>query len=242
MNRKATARLHVLTARNSPRAVIFRRGPSKQVCSFLWNRDSDTFEMGQWFKGRIYEERCDLSPDGKYLLYFALKNVLRPGPAGDTWTAISRAPWLKAIELYPECGTWTGGGRFVTDSQFVLTNTTDPPMIQSDEVQRVGGQDWRVTDYPELIPLHENPHPKGWVLRMGNHDPNPNLYRLINETSGAEIHCDSWEWAELTPDSVAWASGGCLYRASIEDASAIGPPRMLYDFNPLTFEAIQAPY
>ena len=58
-------RLWVVRAKDAPIAVIFRRGPSKQVELILWNMHKDTFERGQWFKGRIYERRCDLSPDGK---------------------------------------------------------------------------------------------------------------------------------------------------------------------------------
>ena len=66
------ARLHVLLAGNSSQAVVIRRGPSKHVCVIGWDRSRDTFEEGQWLKGRIYERRCDLSPDGRHLIYFAM--------------------------------------------------------------------------------------------------------------------------------------------------------------------------
>src|SRR5262249_44616225 len=66
-------RLHVLLAREAPVAVILRRGPSAWYQVILWRTDRDTFEDGAWFKGRLYEERCDLSPDGELLLYFALQ-------------------------------------------------------------------------------------------------------------------------------------------------------------------------
>lgn len=69
--RKPSARLFVIAARNAPIALIFRRGPSKQVLLIGWNLEDDTFEIGQWLKGRIYERRCDLSPEGEMLLYFA---------------------------------------------------------------------------------------------------------------------------------------------------------------------------
>jgi hypothetical protein len=64
-------RIYALLARSAPRAVIFRRGPSKKVLLLGWNTATDEIEEGQWFRGRIYERRCDLSPDGKLLLYFA---------------------------------------------------------------------------------------------------------------------------------------------------------------------------
>ncbi len=58
------ARLFIIVARKSHAAVIFRRGPAKWVQLIKWNTKTDTFEAGQWFHGRIYERRCDLSPDG----------------------------------------------------------------------------------------------------------------------------------------------------------------------------------
>jgi hypothetical protein len=65
------ARLHMILARKAHTAVIFRRGPSKWVQLIKWNTDTDDFDLGQWFHGRIYERRCDLSPDGSLLVYFA---------------------------------------------------------------------------------------------------------------------------------------------------------------------------
>ncbi len=55
-------RLSVLLARDAPCAVVFRRGPSKQVLLCLWRTDTDEVIEGQWLKGRVYEHRCDLSP------------------------------------------------------------------------------------------------------------------------------------------------------------------------------------
>ena len=60
----AQCRLYVIQARDAPRAVIFRRGPSAHVMLALWHTDTDRVEEGQWLKGRIYERRADLSPDG----------------------------------------------------------------------------------------------------------------------------------------------------------------------------------
>jgi putative transposase len=38
MKPKPTARLHVILAPGAPLAVVIRRGPTKQVCTILWNR------------------------------------------------------------------------------------------------------------------------------------------------------------------------------------------------------------
>lgn len=77
-NVSSPARLHAIIARERRRAVVFRRGPSKKVAVIGWNLNTDEFTIGQWFKGRIYEYRCDLSPDGRYLLYFAAKYGINP--------------------------------------------------------------------------------------------------------------------------------------------------------------------
>ena len=74
-----SVRLYAILARESHRAVVFRRGPSKQVLLVSWNTDTDAFTEGQWLKGRIYERRCDLSPDGELLLYFAANWKERTG-------------------------------------------------------------------------------------------------------------------------------------------------------------------
>lgn len=115
------ARLHVVIASDSPRAVVFRRGPSKEVCTFLWDRKSDCIEIGQWLKGRIYERRSDLSPDGKLLLYFAMNGKWDSETRG-SWTAISKAPWLKAIELHAKGDCWEGGGLFLGKNSYWLND------------------------------------------------------------------------------------------------------------------------
>ena len=114
---KFPARVHPILARKANTAVIIRRGPSKSVCTMLWDRTRDTFMPGQWLRGRIYERRCDLSPDGRHFIYFAM-NGKWGGPLKGSWTAISRAPYLKALALWPWGDCWNGGGLFLTDSRF----------------------------------------------------------------------------------------------------------------------------
>ena len=109
-------RLFAILARSSRKAVILRRGPSKQVALIAWDRSDDSFEIGQWFKGRIYERRCDLSPSGRLFVYFAAKHK---GPI-QTWTGISRPPYLTALALWPNLGTWAGGGLFESENSLLL--------------------------------------------------------------------------------------------------------------------------
>ena len=68
-----SARLHAILAREADKAVVFRRGPSNKTAVLEWDLDTDTFTLGQWFYGSFYPYRCDLSPDGRHLVYFAAK-------------------------------------------------------------------------------------------------------------------------------------------------------------------------
>lgn len=113
MPRKVAARLHVLLAR--------RRGPSRHTAVIGWNRQTDRFNIGQWFSGRIYERRCDLSPDGAHFIYFAM-NGRWDSKAKGAWTAISRAPYLRALTLYAKGDCWHGGGLFQSSHEYWLND------------------------------------------------------------------------------------------------------------------------
>jgi hypothetical protein len=116
MDRHPSARLFVILARSAPVGVVLRRGPSNWVQVIRWRTDTDTFEEGHWFKGRIYERRSDLSPDGSLFIYFA--NQFNARSINDphytyAWTAISRPLYLTALALWPKGDCWHGGGLFL---------------------------------------------------------------------------------------------------------------------------------
>ena len=111
-------RIYAILARESPFAVIFRRGPSKRVLLIGWNTSNDSFQIGQWLKGRIYERRCDLSPDGELLIYCAA-NQRAPMYS---WTAISRPPFLTALALWRKGDVWGGGGHFLSQHRVALNH------------------------------------------------------------------------------------------------------------------------
>jgi hypothetical protein len=123
----ATVRLSAIVARRASVAVVFRRGPTRQVELVRWDLASDTIERGQWLKGRIYERRSDLSPDGSLLVAFVAKyeSGIR------TWTAVSRPPYLTALAFWPKGDAWGGGGLFRTNTHLLLNHgpeamTPDP--------------------------------------------------------------------------------------------------------------------
>lgn len=192
---KFAARIHVLLASEAPLGLVIRRGPSKSVATFLWNRKTDDFQIGQWLKGRIYERRCDLSPDGKHFLYFAMNGKWQTEARG-SWTAISRAPFLKALAIFPKGDCWHGGGLWIADKKYwlndgyghtVLRDTKevlrDPKWHPSEDY----GGECPGTYYPRLIRdgwtmketvrvgkwkdkiIFEKPCPGGWLLRKVAH-------------------------------------------------------------------------
>jgi hypothetical protein len=118
---KFAPRIHVLLAREAPVGLVIRRGPSKCVATLLWDRATDQFELGQWLKGRIYERRSDLSPDGRHFLYFAMNGRWQTESRG-SWTAISRAPYLKAIALRSKGDCWHGGGLWTESRRYWLND------------------------------------------------------------------------------------------------------------------------
>ena len=109
-------------------AVIFRRGPSKYVEVVRWDLDRDVFERGQWFRGRIYDRRSDLSPDGELLVYFAARYIKPRAGHADAlyaWTAVSRPPRLTALALWPKHDAWWGGGLFTGTRRLWLNHPPD---------------------------------------------------------------------------------------------------------------------
>jgi len=116
-----TTRLFALIARDAPVAVVFRRGPTRHVLLVRWDLATDSFEAGQWLKARVYERRCDLSPSGDRLVYFAAsyRAPLR------SWTAVSRPPYFTAIALWPKGNAWGGGGLFETENRLFLNHPAD---------------------------------------------------------------------------------------------------------------------
>lgn len=119
----------------------------------LWHTDTDRIEEGQWLKGRIYERRADLSPDGTKLVYFAAQWRRREMP---TWTAISTPPWLTAHALWPKGDAWGGGGLWESNTSLALNHPYGdlkldpssrlPPTLRVKEMQLFsrGGEDFPV--------------------------------------------------------------------------------------------------
>ena len=107
-------RLFGIPATRSPVVAVLRRGPSDWSQVSRWDPKAGTFEPGAWIHANLYPQRCDLSPDGRWLAYFTLRGAAG-WSAGNTYIAVSRLPWLTALAAWGTCGTWTRGLHFVDD-------------------------------------------------------------------------------------------------------------------------------
>ncbi len=229
MSTPPAIRLHLLAARAAPRVLIIRRGPTRVSHMALWHTDTDTVEHGSWFRGQLYRDRCDLSWDGRWLVYFAL------GPAREhwSWTAISRPPWVRAERFHPASDTWGGGGLWVGPDRLWLNGAgparagdpdpaalglqivADDPLIRRHrrlDYARMERDGWvRAGPLPDLPgratgigwPLDD---PYGWRLR-----PRPDLPALRMFARGyLYSQGDCYDYAldghaGLLDDRVSWA-------------------------------------
>lgn len=110
----AAPRICGIVATGAPVVAVIRRGPSDWCHIGRWDLTSNTYEPGAWFRGVIYPQKCDLSPDGRWLVYSAMK-VGSDWPGGDIYEAISRLPWLEALAAWNSGTTYTRGLHFVDD-------------------------------------------------------------------------------------------------------------------------------
>jgi hypothetical protein len=214
-------RIHVLLASHASVGLVIRRGPSKSVATILWDRRRDEFQVGQWLKGRIYERRSDLSPDGKYFIYFAMNGKWNSEARG-SWTAVSRAPYLKALAMFPKGDCWHGGGLWTGRATYwlndgyghsVLRNTT---AVRRDDTYRpsenFGGEcpgvyytrlmrdGWKLIErvtfgkYKDKD-IFEKRIAKGWTLRKIAHAE-------IGAPEGKGCYWDEHEIVRAASDSV----------------------------------------
>jgi len=217
--KKIPPRIHVLLAPKAKVGVVIRRGPSKTVCTLLWNLRTDEFTLGQWMRGRIYERRCDLSPDGKHMVYFAM-NGRWDSAARGSWTAISRVPYLKALALYPKGDCWFGGGLFLGNHTFWInggiSDLLDPtvpsgnlrvdrlhkpkpsyggecPGVYYHRLQRDG---WKYVEHQEIdkdsaFDVFDKELTYGWILRKIAHS-------TLKKEEGKAVYRDAHELLRLT--------------------------------------------
>lgn len=225
-------------ARESPWAVIFRRGPSRFVQLIRWHTETDEFEHGQWFKGRIYEREADLSPSGDKLIYLST-NWRQKHPHYGPYIVISRPPFLTALAIFETCGTRDGCGFF-----------------QTEDLVRIPGGPWFLTqnpfkkEPPSNLDFSQLPqgvffgecnalHLAGWVP-VKEHGDGTTPIRCFT------LPAISMKASPAHPNMhLVFSEEGCLYRLKQNDAPAIAfdiaQAKLLYDFRPSQFTELKAP-
>jgi hypothetical protein len=269
---KFPARLHVLLARDAKIGLVIRRGPSNSVCTLLWDRIQDTFELGQWMRARIYERRSDLSPNGGWFIYFAMNGRWQSETKG-SWTAISRAPYLKAVTLFGKGDCWQGGGLFLSNKEFWMngscchfeirkstevrqSETYQPPAYYGGECltvyyNRLQRDGWIMSpEEYQGATLFEKKLAKGWTLRKL-------AFAEIGAPPGRGCYWDAHElWHESTKRLLVfpeweWADyvdHRLVWAVEGQIRSArlgkgkLESEEMLHDFNDMKFEALPARY
>lgn len=124
---ESPCRVYVYLAREAKVGVVLRRGPSEWARLSLWHTETDAIEHGQWFRGRVYERRCDVSHDGSLFAYFARKSSGGADIDTDSWIAVSRPPWFTALALWSMGGTYVAGGLFTGPDALYLGGVSDAP-------------------------------------------------------------------------------------------------------------------
>ena len=106
--RQYKSRIHHIAARKAPTIAILQRKRSKLFHVIVIDTEALRITEGSWFHGKLYPMRCDVSFDGKSMVYLAM------GASGKTWNGICRLPWLTTVIDAQNTGTWFGGGYFAS--------------------------------------------------------------------------------------------------------------------------------
>jgi hypothetical protein len=209
-------RIFGIMARKAPICALFRRGASKWVQLVKWNTDTDSFEAGHWFHGRIYERRSDLSPNGTFLIYFASKftDKTLADAEGYTyaWTAISRLPYYEAIVLWPKGDCWCGGGLFETNRRVWLNHEPEAAQVH---------------------PRHASPF---FIV-----EPNPQAHGEDHPVYSKRLQRDGWKCVQEGKFSHA-GSGWDTERTEIWERSCRDGKRLRRELLKIDFEAYGGPY
>ena len=127
MKESIPPRIYCIPATSAPVVAVFRRGPTEWSHVGRWDLANGRYEPGAWMRGRIFPRRSDLSPDGRFLCYFAHKPSAT-WEHGEAYVALSKLPWLTALYAFRTCGTWTRGYYFTERQDSENPEDAKPPV------------------------------------------------------------------------------------------------------------------
>ncbi len=236
----ASVGLSVIRARDVPIALIFRRGPTKQVRMVRWDMRRDDFLRGQWLAGRVYPYASEISPDGTYVDYQGMRR-------GTTWRAITKLPYFTPLAVWGATGwesstedplpswlpyeavhrMWPRGG--APRDGFEPTEDAAPFRLRSVH---------RTVDGMELQRRDAIPVLDGYASWTDRHSF---VYQVFDRRSEAAFDLGTADWAEWHPSGdVAIARDGMISRIPIT-RRALGEARVIADFTGETFEKMPPP-
>jgi hypothetical protein len=256
-------RIYGLMARQAPVCVLFRRGPTKQVQVIRWDTKADEFQFGQWLKGRIYEDRCDLSPNGELMVYFGGDMRYLTESRG-TWTAVSKPPYLTALAWFPQGDTWGGNGLFVSNDHLLINGSLKGRIekgcplkieqlkpatrLDDNEMDRLYRHGWiRISNRELAAPSYTSYSDEivekiacGCILRYTHVQGQKPSFSAVND-AGLELRPLNADWAEVDQQGrIVFAREGKVYSLGVEEG-VLQPERELIDLTDNTFEAVEAP-
>jgi hypothetical protein len=263
INKMLPARLHVKLARASSLSLVLRRGPTMHTASILWDRADDTFTLGQWLKGRIFAHECDVSPDGKHMIYRA-----RGQHSYKSWIAVSCMPYLKALDFFDDADYYQA--LFLSNDTYWLATSIHKPKYKNSHLNITSctafGADNRYSEiialrdgwnsihnesagYNKLIAFEKQIHPHWKLLKKvgvpipKNKSPEYTPHQLLHIPTNTIYDKSDWEWADWdnTQQRLVCAEHGKLLSAQLSD-NGIKNIHVLHDFNNMQFEEITAPY
>jgi hypothetical protein len=202
-------RLHVLLAKDADIGIVFRRGPAAWWHILKWNLSKFTLEQGAWLKGTLYPTRSAVSHDGKVIAYFAKHG------SWDTYLALSKPPWLKALCAWKTTGTWTTGAYFESDGTLYAFGALceDRPFRGSCPFPfKFGGTDTNWNRAREFQFIMNGWKPKATDASMKNFNPGPNEVIELSKRSPRDSKLVLNRYSEF---------GSCLYSITYADKQEI---------------------
>lgn len=185
MNSTPKIRGYVATKKN--RILFLYRRSNKTTYLFLltYLKDKEDLQIGSRFHGKFYPDRCDLSPDGTYFLYFVMgKSQRQYDKKLYCWTGICKPPEVTADILFAHGDTWGGGGKFLDDRTIFISPGMYPDFdltrkYQFDKYEIIfdqniedggwtSGKGWKLSE-TQIDPKFGDkyPVPKSWIKTTG---------------------------------------------------------------------------
>ena len=258
-SKKAKTSIHVISHENSSRALVIRWGPSRRVGMFGVDLVTGEITEGQWMKGRIYERRCDLSKDGKHVLYFGGNYKDYPG----TYTVLSKYPYLRAIDFWVKGDGWNGGGLFLDENSYLLNQMFDHEEVSKKSNFKVikgkhkdaKGSGCYGIYFPRLLRdgwtfiksidkdyQFELKGPKGYKIQKTCFFSDKFRDRNILFDKDERVVLDLIDdYMEFRTNKLYYSQDGRIFYLELDEEKELEPV-LLADFTTYSYRAIKAPY